>query len=99
MYLVDMLLASSAAPLRFPAHKFNNRLWIDGGVVANNPSMYAHMSASQYVDNPKKDILHISLGTGKHMGDYLVSQMVDSPLYWSSNLLNILTEASSGMVS
>jgi len=70
MSLVDIALSTSAAPTYFPAHKIpaanggKDHLFVDGGVVANNPDLFAHTEASQFVENPKSDILHLSLSTG-----------------------------------
>lgn len=60
--------ASSATPLYFDPKVFVNwagtqELLIDGAIIANNPSMYAFIIASQF--NKKKDIRMISLGAGK----------------------------------
>ncbi len=39
--LLDAALATSAAPTYFPMHTINNKRFVDGGLVANNPSMHA----------------------------------------------------------
>jgi len=70
-------LSTSAAPTYFPAHRITSEIvgakgkkesyehiFVDGGVVANNPALFAHTEASQFVENPKTDILHLSLSTG-----------------------------------
>jgi uncharacterized protein len=36
--LVDVIIASAAAPTYFPAHKINGNFYKDGGLFANNPS-------------------------------------------------------------
>ena len=91
MSLVDICLATSAAPLYFPSYVFGDNRWVDGGVVANNPSLYAHAEASIHVDNPKKDILHISLSTGYDPGDTLVDNGVgiDKFSFWMANVSTV----------
>jgi uncharacterized protein len=55
--------ASSAAPSYFPTVKVGNRYLIDGGVVANNPSMCAYAEAKKLW--PDEEIKLLSVGTGK----------------------------------
>jgi hypothetical protein len=86
--LIDVCAATSAAPTYFPSYVFGDNRWVDGGVVANNPSLYAHAEASLYVDNPKSEILHISLSTGYDPGDTLVDNGVgvDKFTFWMANV-------------
>lgn len=58
----DSLMQSSAAPAYFPVH----RKCIDGGLVANNPSMLAVAYALRFgLARSLDDIVLLSLGTGK----------------------------------
>jgi predicted acylesterase/phospholipase RssA len=97
--LVDVCLATSAAPLFFPPHTFADKVWVDGAVVANNPSLYAHAEASRYVDNPKQDILHISLSTGFDPGDTLVDNgaNVEKSVFWAVNIGSIAMDGTRRM--
>jgi uncharacterized protein len=59
--------ASSAAPGYFDPRIYENgygvrEVLVDGAIIANNPSMYAFIFASEFKKN--KDIRVISLGTG-----------------------------------
>jgi len=89
--LVDIGIATSAAPTYFPSYVFGGWRWVDGGVVANNPSMYAHAEASMYVDNPKEDILHISLSTGYDPGDSLIDNgaRIDKATFWATKISSV----------
>jgi uncharacterized protein len=89
--LVDICIATSAAPTYFPSYEFADQRWVDGGVVANNPSLYAHAEASIYVDNPKTDILHISLSTGYDPGDSLIDdgKGIDKFTFWATSIGNV----------
>jgi len=89
--LVDIGIATSAAPTYFPSYVFGGWRWVDGGVVANNPSMYAHAEASLYVENPKTDILHISLSTGYDPGDSLIDNgaKIDKATFWASKIASV----------
>lgn len=64
--LVDLALATSAAPTFFPLvnTKHSTNL-TDGGIVANNPSLVALIDAMQLTDNPSENIRLISIGTGE----------------------------------
>jgi patatin-like phospholipase/acyl hydrolase len=63
-YVVDAALASSAAPIYFPSH--NNH--IDGGVIANNPSIAAISFAIDPQSGKRNldEITLLSLGTGNN---------------------------------
>jgi uncharacterized protein len=78
--LVDVGLASSAAPTFFPAHatKYSHHL-IDGGICANNPAMMALIDAFQFEHssrrgtprpedinaNIREKVMLLSVGTGQ----------------------------------
>jgi len=70
----EIVKASSSAPIYFPAHilRFDNEVLplIDGGVVANNPSMVGivegyRILSEQNNTTPFKDIVLASFGTGE----------------------------------
>ena len=60
----DVALATSAAPVYFPSYPLNNLNLVDGGLVANNPSLLALIQAKKAID-PRRDIFILSLGTGE----------------------------------
>jgi len=64
--LVDLALATSAAPTYFPlvSTKHSTNL-TDGGIVANNPSMVGLIDAMQINDNNLDNIILLSIGTGE----------------------------------
>lgn len=61
--VVDAVDASSAAPVYFPTVNVAGRWLIDGGVVANNPTLCAYAEAKLLWPNEELRIL--SVGTGK----------------------------------
>jgi patatin-like phospholipase/acyl hydrolase len=58
--VVDVVLRSAAAPTYFPAYQG----YVDGGVVANNPSVCAVAQALRWTDHGLGDLVVLSLGTG-----------------------------------
>jgi len=64
--LVDIALATSAAPSYFPEHKLGNNILVDGGLIANAPDMIAVMSVlrTQRLD----DVRMVSIGTAGREG-------------------------------
>ena len=60
--MVEVALATSAAPTYFRPVKIANEVFVDGGVVANNPSSLAYAHARKLW--PSEEILLLSLGTG-----------------------------------
>jgi patatin-like phospholipase/acyl hydrolase len=93
----DVALSTSAAPTYFPSHG----TFIDGGVVANNPSMAA-LAQTQDTRNTDVrpeigDIFVLSLGTGTNL-TFLGGEDHDWGLaQWASPLINLLLDASMGI--
>ncbi|RAO29893.1 Phospholipase A [Micromonospora saelicesensis] len=64
--LVDVALASSAAPTYFPAASpiDSQRSYMDGGLWANNPALLAVLHAQHHLSKRVEDIRLLSIGTG-----------------------------------
>lgn len=60
--LVDIALATSAAPVYFPQHRFNNKVYVDGGLVANGPAMFGVHEAEHFLKIPIGDIHVLAIG-------------------------------------
>lgn len=61
--MVDVALATSAAPTYLPAHQLRGLRLIDGGVWANNPTMVAVAEAVNTFESALEEIAVFSLGT------------------------------------
>lgn len=53
--MVDVALATSAAPTYFPMHKMENAYYVDGGIWANNPSLVGLSEAMKFFVGEGKD--------------------------------------------
>lgn len=61
--LVDIALATSAAPVYFPQHRFNNKVYVDGGLVANGPALFGVHEAEHFLNVPMGEIHVLAIGT------------------------------------
>lgn len=61
--LVDVALATSAAPTYFPRHVFNNCQYVDGGLFANAPGLLALHEAEYFFSRPPDRVHVLSVGT------------------------------------
>jgi patatin-like phospholipase/acyl hydrolase len=95
--VVNVALDTSAAPTYFPSHEG----YIDGGVVANNPSMAAVAQTQDDRNegtNPKLgELFVLSIGTGRNL-TYIQGETLDWGLaQWAKPLVNLLLDASMGI--
>lgn len=96
-FVVEVALATSAAPTYFPAHNG----YIDGGVVANNPSMAAlAQTRDPRNDEPApalEDVRLLSIGTGTNLS-FIKGRNLDWGLaQWAKPLISLLMDASMGI--
>ena len=61
--VVDVALATSAAPTYFPAHRIGDELFADGGMFANSPDMIAMHEAEMFLGARREDMQVLSVGT------------------------------------
>jgi predicted acylesterase/phospholipase RssA len=66
VHLLDVALATSAAPTYFPEHTIDKSLLVDGGLIANAPDMIALLEALK--SEVLADIRMMSLGTAGREG-------------------------------
>jgi len=101
-YLVrDMLRGSTAAPTYFEAARIYSTepsrkkyVLIDGGMVANDPTLCAYSEALKSKRaHGIKDMMIVSLGTGKELKSYSYSEVKDwGPLGWAKPSIDIALE-------
>lgn len=61
--VVDVALATSAAPTYFPVHQIGNELFADGGMYANSPDLIAVHEAENFLDVRRPEMRVLSIGT------------------------------------
>ncbi|MGH7687514.1 MAG: CBASS cGAMP-activated phospholipase [Candidatus Dormibacteria bacterium] len=61
--MVDVALATSAAPTYFPAHVVDGARLVDGGIVANNPAVIGIAEAVSMFGRTLDDVHVLSIGT------------------------------------
>ncbi|CAF1650590.1 unnamed protein product [Rotaria magnacalcarata] len=84
--LTDVLMCTTAAPTYFPAYRFNNTVYVDGGVQANNPAMIAYdHTLNSYRNCDRNRIRILSLGTGDFVSDPLNPEANRNLLFWARN--------------
>jgi patatin-like phospholipase/acyl hydrolase len=72
--MVDVAMATSAAPLYFPAARVDGQRLIDGGVWANNPSVVAVAEAVSMLNVPLNAIKVLNVGT--------IDELTNHPKRW-----------------
>ena len=93
--VVDVGLRTSVAPAYFPTYQG----YVDGGVVANNPSVCALAQALHLPTGGQtlEDILLLSAGTGANPR-FLVGESKDwGIVQWATVLVNLVMEGSAGL--
>lgn len=65
--LVDVALATSAAPGYFPRHVFDNSQYVDGGLYANAPGLLALHEAETVLDHAADEAHLLAIGTMSSM--------------------------------
>lgn len=92
----EIVRASAAAPTYLSAYKMvvmgRETHFVDGGVIANNPSMCAVAEAMR-LGSPKEDILLVSLGTGQGSNVFAGEELEHwGPIQWATNIITVLID-------
>lgn len=61
--LVDIALATSAAPGYFPRHVFDHNQYVDGGLIANAPGLLALHEAQCFLGQSREALRLVAIGT------------------------------------
>lgn len=96
----DILRGGSAAPTYFEAARVYSEspnrkkyVLVDGGMVANDPTLCAYSEARKSGVSGIEDMFILSLGTGKELKSYSYSEVKDwGPLGWAKPSIDIALE-------
>jgi uncharacterized protein len=93
--VVDVAIRTSAAPTYFPIYQG----YIDGGVVAGNPSMCALAQALHPPTGGQEveTVVLLSIGTGFNPHFLVAEDAAAGLLQWAPHLVNLMLEGGSGL--
>lgn len=96
--LVDVALATSAAPTYFPIFENKFGRFVDGGLVGNSPGLFGYHEAKHFLnDDGGLNIRVLSIGTANQGFGLSGSFHTDGGfLKWGSNLFDLLLSAQDG---
>lgn len=104
----DVLRGTSAAPTYFEAARIYSLppvpekfVLVDGGVAANDPALCAYSEAIKFSNVAGiKDMIIVSLGTGKKLQGYSYSEIKDwGPFGWAKPVIDIALEGGPQMTA
>lgn len=93
--MVDVALATSAAPTYFPAATVDSARLIDGGVFANNPSVLAIAEATSMLGVPPTAIRVLNIGTMDPFTDHADRLDTAGVAGWATSIAPLILTASS----
>ncbi len=82
--MIDVALATTAAPTFFQPHSTDNYVLLDGGLIANNPVMVALVDALSCFDIARRQVRILSIGTGAPQPIVTEEQMTGGRKAWST---------------
>lgn len=102
----DVLRGSTAAPTYFEAVKISSitdeateHTLIDGGIVANDPTLCAYSEALKFNNvNGIKDMMIVSIGTGRELKEYAYDKVKNlGRIGWAKPVMDISLESGAQM--
>ncbi len=93
--MVDIAMATSAAPLYFPAARVDGHRLIDGGVWANNPSVVAISEAVSMLNVPLNSIRVLNVGTMDPLTNHPKRRDRGGLLQWAKPITPLILSAGS----
>lgn len=90
--LIDVAMATSAAPTYFPIYQSDLGDFVDGGLVANHPGYFATIEAQKYLDYDIHNIhqLHIGTISQKFISSSSQRLLTSCFLSWKEKLISLI---------
>lgn len=82
--MIDVALATTAAPTFFQPYETSDYVLLDGGLIANNPVMVALVDALSCFDITRRQARILSIGTGAPQPIITQEQMTGGRKAWST---------------
>lgn len=96
--LVDVALATSAAPTYFPIHQMDSQRFVDGGLIANSPSYFGVHEACYFLDNKPEDVFVLGIGTmGKSKTADHRKTLGQGKLNWATSVVDLTLSSSESL--
>lgn len=88
--LVDVAMATSAAPIFLPNYEFENQVYVDGGLVGNAPGLFG-LHEAEHALKITKTIRLLSIGTSSKKITADQSKTLDKGIAsWGSNIFELM---------
>lgn len=100
--LLDVALATSAAPLYLPMHAFDDQVFVDGGLVGNNPGLFALNEAEENIDGVVDglDVYMLSIGALSQSFSMPSNTSLDIGVGgWAKNLIPLIMSCQENMTT
>lgn len=92
--LIDIAMATSAAPLFYPMYKNTGGIYADGGLLANAPGFHGLHEATKFLNIRKEDVTLLSIGTLSKKLTARANEKLDAGLWqWRERLLLLTLSA------
>lgn len=97
--IIDVALATSAAPTYFPIHQIGNCWYVDGGLAANSPSLVGFHEASHFLKQENVSVLSIGTMGGSNTANQEKSKNPGYLFSWGlgSKLIALTLSANEGL--
>lgn len=90
--LVDVAMATSAAPIYLPNYEFENQIYVDGGIVGNAPGIFGVHEAEHFISEASDKELHLlCIGALSSKITANQSESLDKGLVqWNSRIFDLM---------
>lgn len=92
--MIDVAMATSAAPTYLPIYKMNSQQYVDGGLIANAPGLLAVHEARTFLDRELTDIHVLAIGTASSRVTADPTKPLDRGIArWASSVFDLTISA------
>jgi uncharacterized protein len=92
--MVDVAMATSAAPTYLPIYKMNSQQYVDGGLIANAPGLLAVHEARTFLACESSDIHVLAIGTASSRVTADPTKPLDRGIVaWASSVFDLTISA------